>query len=108
MPCNRRGRLAAAIVAALVFASACGGGGSDEGAERSTTDTTTSTTVARPSVIAKPLTGPMARTHRRIEPAKVTKSALQNAVSVAGTMLTTRVMVTELKDKEKPVADAIS
>ena len=35
-----------------------------------------------------------------IDAAKVTRSALQNAVSVSGTMLTTRVMVTELKDKD--------
>ncbi len=35
-----------------------------------------------------------------VDPTKVTRSALRHAVSVAGTMLTTRVMVTELKDKK--------
>ncbi len=35
-----------------------------------------------------------------VDPAKVTKAAVLHAVSVAGTMLTTRVMVTELKDKD--------
>ena len=45
-----------------------------------------------------------------VDPTKVTKSALTNAVSVAGTMLTTRVMVTELKDKDrkKAVAGAVA
>lgn len=49
-----------------------------------------------------------ARTHQYVDmfeagivdPAKVTRSAVQNAVSVSGTMLTTRVMVTELKDSD--------
>lgn len=49
-----------------------------------------------------------ARTHQYVDmfeagivdPAKVTRSAVQNAVSVSGTMLTTRVMVTELKDAD--------
>jgi chaperonin GroEL len=36
-----------------------------------------------------------------IDPAKVVRSALQNAASVAGVMLMTNVMVTELKDKDK-------
>ncbi len=35
-----------------------------------------------------------------IDPAKVVRSALQNAASVAGTLLMSNVMVTELKDKE--------
>ncbi len=35
-----------------------------------------------------------------VDPTKVTKSALTHAVSVAGTMLTTRVMVTDLKDND--------
>ena len=35
-----------------------------------------------------------------VDPTKVTRSAVQHAVSVAGTMLTTRVMVTELPDKD--------
>ena len=43
-----------------------------------------------------------------VDPTKVTKSALTHAVSVAGTMLTTRVMVTELKDPKKPVAGAVA
>jgi chaperonin GroEL len=39
-----------------------------------------------------------------IDPAKVSRSALQNAASVAGLMLTTNVLITDLKDddKEKP------
>ena len=41
-----------------------------------------------------------------VDPTKVTKSALLHAVSVAGTMLTTRVMVTELKDKDRKKAIA--
>jgi len=36
-----------------------------------------------------------------IDPAKVARSALQNAASVAGLMLTTNVLVTDLKDEEK-------
>ncbi len=36
-----------------------------------------------------------------IDPAKVVRSALQNAASVAGVLLTTNVMVTELKDKDE-------
>ncbi|MBX3395455.1 MAG: chaperonin GroEL [Phycisphaerae bacterium] len=36
-----------------------------------------------------------------IDPAKVVRSALQNAASVAGTLLMSNVMVTELKDKDK-------
>ena len=35
-----------------------------------------------------------------VDPTKVTRSALQHAVSVSGTMLTTRVMVTELKEND--------
>jgi chaperonin GroEL len=39
-----------------------------------------------------------------IDPAKVTRTALENAASVAGLMLTTQVLVTELKeDKEEAV-----
>ena len=38
-----------------------------------------------------------------IDPAKVSKTALQNAASVAGLLLTTDVMVTELKDDELSV-----
>ncbi|OHB51678.1 MAG: chaperonin GroL [Planctomycetes bacterium GWF2_42_9] len=42
-----------------------------------------------------------------IDPAKVSRSALQNAASVAGLMLTTNVLITDLKDddKEKPVIE---
>jgi len=36
-----------------------------------------------------------------VDPAKVTKSALQNAASIAGLMLTTEAMVSEVKEKEK-------
>jgi len=43
-----------------------------------------------------------------IDPAKVARIALQNAASVAGVMLTTNVLVTDLKDDEEPVTDAIS
>ncbi len=35
-----------------------------------------------------------------IDPMKVTRSALQNAVSIAGMLLTTEVLVAEIKDKE--------
>ena len=43
-----------------------------------------------------------------IDPTKVTRTALQNAASVAVLMLTTDVIITELKDDEDPVDDAIS
>ncbi|MBZ0172648.1 MAG: chaperonin GroEL [Phycisphaerales bacterium] len=43
-----------------------------------------------------------------IDPALVVKSALINAASVAGLMLTTDVMVTDLKDDKEPVANAVS
>ena len=36
-----------------------------------------------------------------VDPVKVTRSALQNAASVAGMVLTTESMVTEIPDKEK-------
>ena len=43
-----------------------------------------------------------------IDPAKVARTALQNAASVAGLMLTTNVLVTELKDQdEEPIAGAV-
>jgi chaperonin GroEL len=35
-----------------------------------------------------------------IDPTKVTRTALQNAASVAGLMLTTEVMVAEIPEKE--------
>jgi len=37
-----------------------------------------------------------------IDPTKVTRSALQNAASVASLMLTTEVMITEIPEKEEP------
>jgi chaperonin GroEL len=37
-----------------------------------------------------------------IDPTKVTRSALQNAASIAGLLLTTECMVTDLPEKEKP------
>ncbi|MHC4415623.1 MAG: chaperonin GroEL [Planctomycetota bacterium] len=43
-----------------------------------------------------------------IDPALVARTALQNAASVAGLMLTTDVIVTELKDDEEPVEEAVS
>ncbi|MEK6643664.1 MAG: chaperonin GroEL [Planctomycetota bacterium] len=42
-----------------------------------------------------------------IDPAKVVRSALQNAASVAGVLLTTNVMVTELKDEEHEIAGVV-
>jgi chaperonin GroEL len=41
-----------------------------------------------------------------IDPAKVARSALQNAASVAGLMLTTNVIITDLKDDDKENAEA--
>ena len=41
-------------------------------------------------------------------PAKVVRSALQNAASSAGLLLTTDTMVTELKDDKKKVAGSIA
>jgi chaperonin GroEL len=45
-----------------------------------------------------------------IDPAKVARTALQNAASVAGLMLTTNVLVTDLKEDkdEEPVAGSVS
>ncbi len=46
-----------------------------------------------------------------IDPTKVSRTALQNAASIAGLMLTTDVMVTELKeddDEESPVEGSVS
>jgi chaperonin GroEL len=42
-----------------------------------------------------------------IDPAKVSRVALENAASVAGLMLTTEVLVTDLKDEEKKIQNAI-
>jgi chaperonin GroEL len=39
-----------------------------------------------------------------IDPAKVTKQALVNASSIAGLMLTTEALVSEIKEDEKPAA----
>jgi chaperonin GroEL len=39
-----------------------------------------------------------------VDPAKVTKSALQNAASIAGLMLTTEALVSEVKEKDKAPA----
>jgi len=41
-----------------------------------------------------------------IDPAKVVRSALQNAASIAGMMLTTETLITDLKDKEKAAIGA--
>ena len=43
-----------------------------------------------------------------IDPALVARTALQNAASVAGLMLTTDVIVTELKDDDDPAEEAVS
>jgi len=43
-----------------------------------------------------------------IDPAKVARSALQNAASVSGIMLTTNVIISDLKDDEEPMAGAVS
>ena len=43
-----------------------------------------------------------------IDPAFVSREALQNAASVAGLMLTTDVVVTELKDDDAPVEEAVA
>jgi chaperonin GroEL len=39
-----------------------------------------------------------------VDPTKVTRSALQNAGSVAGLLLTTEVVVTDIPEEEKPMA----
>ena len=41
-----------------------------------------------------------------IDPAKVVRSALQHAASIAGMMLTTETLITDLKDKDKVAAGA--
>jgi len=43
-----------------------------------------------------------------IDPAKVVRCAVQNAASVAGTVLTTNVMVTELKDDAAAITGAVA
>ena len=42
-----------------------------------------------------------------VDPAKVTRTALQNAASVAGLLLTTDVLVTEVKDEKEKIAGAV-
>ena len=39
-----------------------------------------------------------------VDPTKVTRSALQNAASISGLLLTTEAVVTELPEKNKPAA----
>jgi chaperonin GroEL len=39
-----------------------------------------------------------------VDPTKVTRSALQNAASIAGLLLTTEAIVTEIPEKEKAPA----
>jgi chaperonin GroEL len=41
-----------------------------------------------------------------IDPAKVTRLALQNAASIAGLMLTTEALVAEIKEDDKKAAAA--
>jgi chaperonin GroEL len=41
------------------------------------------------------------------DPAKVTRSALQNAASIAAMILTTEALITDLPEKEKPAAPAM-
>jgi molecular chaperone DnaJ len=43
-----------------------------------------------------------------IDPTKVVRAALQNAASIAGLLLTTDTMVTELKDDKKAVGGSVS
>jgi chaperonin GroEL len=42
-----------------------------------------------------------------IDPALVVRTAIQNAASVAGLMLTTNVVITDLRDDEEPIENAI-
>ena len=42
-----------------------------------------------------------------LDPAKVSRCALEHAASIAGLMLTTDVLVTDLKDEEKEIAGAV-
>jgi chaperonin GroEL len=42
-----------------------------------------------------------------IDPAKVTRVALQNSASIAGLMLTVESMITDLKDDDQPIAGAV-
>ena len=38
-----------------------------------------------------------------VDPAKVTRSAIQNAASIASMLLTTEVLVADIPEKEKPM-----
>ena len=42
-----------------------------------------------------------------IDPTKVARIALENAASIAGLMLTTQVLVTDLKDEDQEIAGAV-
>ena len=42
-----------------------------------------------------------------IDPAKVTRIAIQNAVSIGALMLTTMTVITDLKDKEKTIEGSV-
>jgi chaperonin GroEL len=42
-----------------------------------------------------------------INPAKVTRSALQNAASIAAMILTTEALITDLPEKEQPAVAAM-
>ena len=42
-----------------------------------------------------------------IDPALVVCTAIQNAASVAGLLLTTNVAITELKDDDEPIEQAV-
>ena len=42
-----------------------------------------------------------------VDPAKVARSALQNAASVAGLLLTTDVLITELKEESEQVTGSV-
>jgi chaperonin GroEL len=42
-----------------------------------------------------------------LDPTKVTRVALQNAASIAALLLTTEVMVTDLKEKDEKVQAAV-
>ncbi len=41
-----------------------------------------------------------------VDPTKVTRTALQNAASIAGLLLTTECLITELPEKKRPAAAA--
>ena len=40
-----------------------------------------------------------------VDPAKVTRSALQNAASIAALLLTTECLITDVPEEEKPAPD---